>query len=77
MAAYYYKRDNGQEWFSISIDNDEFGQEAIGSLMEKAANLAIQKTTLGDFKAAAEYLDMAADFSKALRQGQAHDEKAE
>lgn len=77
MSAYYYKRDNGSEWFSISIDNDEFGQEAIGSLMEKAANLAIQKTTLGDFKAAAEYIDIAADFAKALRQAQAHDEKAE
>lgn len=77
MSAYYYKRDNGSEWFSISIDNDEFGQEAVSTLMEKAANLAIQKTTLGDFKAAAEYLDMAADFAKALRQGQAHDEKAE
>lgn len=77
MSAYYYKRDNGSEWFSISIDNDEFGQEAVSTLMEKAANLAIQKTTLGDFKAASEYLDMAADFAKALRQGQAHDEKAE
>lgn len=77
MSAYYYKRDNGSEWFSISIDNDEFGQEAVSTLMEKAANLAIQKTTLGDFKAAAEYLDIAADFAKALRQAQAHDEKAE
>lgn len=77
MSAYYFKRDDGREWFSISLDNDDFGQEAVSTLMEKAANLAIQKTTLGDFKAAAEYLDMAADFSKALRQGQAHDEKAE
>lgn len=77
MSAYYYKRDNGSEWFSISLDNDDFGQEAVSTLMEKAANLAIQKTTLGDFKEAAEYLDMAADFAKALRQGQAHDEKAE
>lgn len=77
MSAYYYKRDNGSEWFSISIDNDEFGQEAVSTLMEKAANLAIQKTTLGEFKEAAEYIDMAADFSKALRQGQAHDEKVE
>lgn len=77
MSAYYYKRDNGSEWFSISIDNDEFGQEAVSTLMEKAANLAIQKTTLGEFEEAASYIDMAADFSKALRQGQAHDEKAE
>lgn len=77
MSAYYFKRDDGREWFSIILDNDEFGQEAVSTLMEKAANLAIQKTTLGDFKAAAEYLDMAADFSKALRQAQAHDEKAE
>lgn len=77
MSAYYYKRDNGSEWFSISIDNDEFGQEAVSTLMEKAANLAIQKTALGDFKAASEYIDIAADFAKALRQAQAHDEKAE
>ena len=77
MSAYYFKRDEGREWFSISLDNDEFGQEAVSTLMEKAANLAIQKTTLGDFKAASEYLDMAADFSKALRQAQAHDEEAE
>lgn len=77
MAAYFCKGDDGHEWYSIRLDNDEYGQEAIGSLMEKAANLAIQKTTLGDFKAAAEYIDMAADFSKALRQAQAHDEKAE
>ena len=77
MSAYYFKRDDGREWFSISLDNDEFGQEAVSALMEKAANLAIQKTTLGDFKAASEYLDMAADFTKALRQGQAHNEKAE
>jgi hypothetical protein len=77
MSAYYFKRDDGREWFSISLDNDEFGQEAVSTLMEKAANLAIQKTTLGDFKAASEYIDIAADFAKALRQGQAHDEKAE
>ncbi len=77
MAAYFYKGDDGQEWYSIRIDNDEFGQEAVSTLMEKAANLAIQKTTLGEFKEAAEYIDMAADFSKALRQGQEHDEKVE
>ena len=77
MSAYYFKRDEGREWFSISLDNDEFGQEAVSTLMEKAANLAIQKTTLGDFKAASEYLDMAADVAKARRHAHAHEEEAE
>lgn len=77
MSVYFYKGNDGQEWYSIILDNDEYGQEAVSTLMEKAENLAIQKTTLGDFKAASEYLDMAADFAKALQQAQAHDEKAE
>lgn len=77
MAAYFYKGDDGNEWYSIRLDNDDYGQEAVSTLMEKAANLAIQKTTLGEFKEAAAYIDIAADFAKALRQGQAHDEKVE
>lgn len=69
----YYSKTENHEWFSITIDNDEFGQSVISKITAEAANKAIEKASLGEFEEAGRYIDIANDFDKALKQGIAHE----
>ena len=78
MYCNYYKREDGtREWFSIDLDNDETGIEILTIMKNTIKKNLTEAVNLDQFKKAEELLDMADDIEKALRQAQAHDEKAE
>lgn len=65
---FYKNKENGREWFSLSLDNDSFGHEVIKTVIARATNNATEAINMGQFAAAKEYIEIAKRFEDALKE---------
>lgn len=76
MYCNYHKTDDGtQKWFSISIDNDETGIEALTIVKNTVMRSLAEAINLDQFEKARELLRFAEDITTALEKAQETEEE--
>lgn len=76
MYCNFYKNSEGREWYSISLENDEIGNETLTILKNTLKKNATEALNLDQFSKAATLVADVREVEDALRKGAAHDEEA-
>lgn len=74
MYCNYFKNNDGREWYSVSIDNDEVGQSIVRLIVDFSTSKAIDALNENDIDEARRNIEVAKEFKEALEKGERHEE---
>lgn len=74
MYCNYHKSDDGHEWFSLMLDCDEVGIEALTIFKNTAKKCLTEAVNLDQFEKARDLTRIAEDIQTALDNAKNHEE---